>query len=204
VNAAVAGGALYFDFTGGAFGPDPLTTAIYTYDGRIQNLGSTKTSGLDFTLDYERDLTVGTLLTRFDISYIDRFDVRLTPSSSEVGQIDSVGNPASFRARGMVTWLNGGFTGSLAGNYVSGYDDTSSLTPRDVDAFVTFDATLRYDLENTSGLGRAYVSASLLNMFDEDPPFVESGALSFPGSHYDPANASPQGRFLVVSVGTRW
>jgi iron complex outermembrane recepter protein len=206
VNAAIQDGAFYSDGTGGAFGPNPLTSAVYVFDDRLQNLSKTTTSGIDLAAHYRLSVGGNRFDTTVGATLVDKFDVEITPGSVPASEVNSVGFPARFRARAQEQWGYGGFTGSLAVNYVGSYPDTSATVARNVGSFTTFDAVARYEFAETAPSMFHHMAASLgvTNILDRAPPYVVSGAYSFPGSHYDPANADPRGRFVSATLTKRW
>jgi iron complex outermembrane receptor protein len=206
VNAALRNGASFYDGTGGAFGSNPLAAAVYLFDGRIANLSSTDTSGFDFTAFYAIAVGADQVSTRLDATYIDRFVAKLTPGSPPISEVNTVGYPARLRLRGLATWTHGSFNVSIAANFVSGYPDTSTTTPREVASFTTFNLDARYNLSGTglTALHDVVVSVTATNILDRFPPYVGSGTGRFPGSHYDSANADPTGRFIGIGLAKRW
>jgi outer membrane receptor protein involved in Fe transport len=203
VDAATNNGAFYLDVTGGEFGPDPLTSAVNLYDIRTQNLSRTDTSGFDLAVSFPFTVGIDQIDTRLDATYIDKFSTRLTSGSSQLSRVDTVGFPARLRLRGQSAWTHGNLNVALAANYVNSYSDTSSIAPRDVGAYTTIDLVARYTFEESAWSG-AVVTLAATNVFDRRPPFVESGNTSILGSHYDPANADPRGRFVVFTIGKNW
>jgi iron complex outermembrane receptor protein len=205
VNSIVQNGHLFLDITRGAFGANAIANTVWLYDERLANLSSTKTSGFDFGANYLIHLGTDEFNSAVNLTYIDRFLIRLTPSAPQFSAVNTIGYPARVHLRGQETWTHGDFNLNLAANYVGGYPDTSSLMPRNVGAYTTVDIVGRYDLINASQLLRG-VSATIaaLNLLDRQPPYVVSGTTAFVGSHYDPANASPLGRMIVLSITKRW
>jgi iron complex outermembrane receptor protein len=209
VAAGIRHGISYYDLTGGAFGPDPLAETLYVLDLRTANLSSTRTSGYDINASYPVVIGTSQIKTLLELTHIDQFQVRLTPSSPFASEENSVGNPASTRLRAEEAWTRGDLTVSTAVNYVNGYPDTSSLVPRMVAAFTTVDFTVRYGVSSSSlrGLNGFTVAFAVSNLFDRMPPYVASGDVGFPFfqlSHYDPANASPLGRAINLSLTKSW
>jgi iron complex outermembrane recepter protein len=205
INAFTAGGASFFDFTFGAFGPNPLASTLYVVDGRIQNLSSTTTTGIDATVQYDWDIGADEITLRVDMTKILEFETSLTANSPQISRVDTVGFPADLRIRAQANWRHDRFNLSGAVNYVDAYPDTSSLAGREVSAYTTADLVFRYDFWEAEASSPHRVTGTLgvSNVFDEDPPYVNSGA-RLPGSHYDPANADPSGRFVYGSIGIRW
>jgi len=70
-------------------------------------------------------------------------------------------------------------------------------------SWVTMDLNVTYRAPRNaeSWLNGLEVSASAVNLFDRDPPYVADGAYGF---GYDPANASPFGRVLSLLLRKRW
>jgi iron complex outermembrane receptor protein len=206
VTEGIEHGAPYLDYTFGAFGTNPLAETVYVLDGRTANLSTTKTSGYDLNASYPIAIGIGQLKTLLELTHIDQFQVKIFPTSPPASEVNAVGYPASTRLRGQEAWTRGDLTVSTAVNYVSGYPDTSSLTPRRVAAFTTVDFTVRYGVSNSSlrGLDGLTVALAVSNLFDRLPPYVASGTIDFVGSHYDPANASPLGRAINLSLTKNW
>ncbi len=202
VNAAIQNGALYLDFTSGAFGPDPLATATYLYNDRIQNLSKTETSGFDATVSYPFVFGTERVESRIEATYIEKFSSELTSGSPQVSEVNTVGYPARIRARGQETWTHGSLAVSLAANFVNSYPDTSVTTLRNVGSFTTVDLVARYAYPGRlpSALYGFVVTFTVINAFDRRPPYVVSGTPSLPDSHYDPANGSPLGRFVTLQL----
>jgi iron complex outermembrane receptor protein len=206
VAAGTQHGAPYDDYTFGVFGPDPLAETVYVWDFRTANLSSTKTSGYDLNASYPVAVGISEIKTLVTLTHIDEFQVKVTPVSPSVSEVNSVGYPASTRLRAQEAWSYGALTLSTAVNYVNGYPDMSSLTPRRVAPFTTIDFTARYGVSNTSfrGLNGLTAAFAVSNLFDRLPPYVASGDVELLGSHYDPANASPLGRTLNLSLTKSW
>ena len=113
-----------------------------------------------------------------------------------------------MRLRAQEGWTRGDLNLNAAINYVNSYPDPSSLTPRQVGAFTTVDMAVRYSVSNDSlpSLDGLVAAFSVINVFDKRPPYATTGAGTFIGSrsHYDPANASPLGRTIYLSLNKNW
>jgi iron complex outermembrane receptor protein len=207
LSAAQAAGAQIYDFTGGAFGPNPYASTVYLYDLREQNLSTTKTSGFDVSANYRVLLGGDRLDTRVAVTHIDKFSTEVAAGAPDISTLNTVGNPASVRLRGQETWSRGTWSLSAAANYVGKYKDTSATTPVDVGSFATVDVAARYEVSGTSvpGLHGLVAALAVSNVFDRAPPYVTNGTLGlFPGSHYDPANSDPTGRLITLALTKRW
>lgn len=207
VTSLIEAGAVYSDDTGGIFGPNPLATALYVDDGRIQNLSKTNTSGVDVGVRYAFLFSTDRIDTRLDATYIDQYSVRLTPSAPPFSEANSVGYPAKLRVRGQAIWTRGPISLAIAANYTGGYPDTSSASPREVTSFTTIDLVARFAMpDRAPSLLRGLVaSLAATNIFDRSPPYVSDGVLgAFAGSHYDAANANPIGRAVEIQLSKHW
>ena len=207
LSAAQAVAAQIYDFTGGAFGPNPYASTVYLYDLREQNLSSTKTSGYDVSANYRVSLANDRLDTHIDVTHINKFSTEVAAGAPDISTVNTVGYPASVRLRGQETWSRGDWNISVAANYVGKYKDTSATTPVDVGSFATVDLVARYVVRGAPvpGLHGLVAAVVVSNAFDRAPPHVANGTLGlFPGSHYDPANADPTGRQIDLTLNKRW
>jgi outer membrane receptor protein involved in Fe transport len=106
-------------------------------------------------------------------------------------------NPLDWRARGGVSWRTTDWGASLTANYQNEYRDVYALPNRSIDSLVTWDFRASHEFGPERA---ARISLSIQNLFDEDPPFTNNPI----GVGYDPANASPLGRFAVLEVRQSW
>lgn len=94
----------------------------------------------------------------------------------------------------------GAISAAAFANYTDGFRDNLSAPQHDVDDWTTLDLHLSIDLGAQGPIGRSQVSFSVINLFDEDPPFVNNAS----GVGYDPSNADPLGRFVAIELSTRF
>jgi len=202
VNAIQAQGVPFVDLTGGAFGANPLATAVYSFDARFSNVATTSTSGVDLGVSYQFKADSSEITTQLDGTYIGKFTSVLTPGAAPLKEVGALGYPARLKIRGQVNWQRRQTSFTLTGNYVSSYKDTSSVDPRRVSGLFTMDAVLSYAVESASSptLNGLVLTLSAVNIFDRKPPYVVSGNSSLLASHYDAANASPLGRIVSVQL----
>jgi iron complex outermembrane recepter protein len=183
--------------TSGGFAPADISVIV---DARSTNLAITDVRGLDLGLSYAFDLGPGQLELRADATYLFEFLRAASPLAAPVDVVDTIGNPVDLRARLGASWRADRFTIAGFVNYADGYRDNLSAPQRDVDAWITFDLHLSARLGETGAFGRPQIALSFINLFDEDPPFVNNAA----SVGYDPSNADPLGRFLAVELSTRF
>ena len=174
-------------------------------DFRLLNSARTKTDGLDFSVRYGLDTGAW---GRFDFelsgSYILSFQEAFGPGSPVSDLVDTVGNPVDLFMRNSVSWRShAGLSLAAFVNYRDGYRDPLSNPQRDVDSWTTLDLTVAYNTEDrlqALGLGNTTFLVGVQNVLDADPPFVNNPI----GVGYDPANATPQGRFVSVTMIKQW
>ena len=86
-------------------------------------------------------------------------------------------------------------------NYADGYTDNFNDPSRSVDSWTTVDLTVAYNIGDEKGVfSDTRLSLTARNLFNEDPPFVDT----FAGLGYDSVNANPLGRFLSLQISKEW
>jgi iron complex outermembrane receptor protein len=137
-------------------------------------------------------------------SYLFDFERALLPTDDLAEEVDTVGRPIDFKARGSATWTYRPWTVAGYINYSDGYTDTNSEPNRSVASWTTVDLTLSYQtgISNKRGslLDNARVSLVAQNVLQQDPPFVDA----FGAQGYDSSNATGLGRFVSLQVAKEW
>lgn len=175
-------------------------------DNRLTNLAESEVTGVELQLSYAADSGLGTFSAGLNGNYLFDFKRKLLPTDPLVDEVDTYGRPVDFRARGNVGWSRNNW--SVAGfvNYTDGYTDSVSGParpddPRRVDSWTTVDLTIAHETGSDSGfLSDVRMSLTTQNLFDEDPPFVDTRG----GVGYDAINANPLGRFFVFQLTKAW
>jgi iron complex outermembrane recepter protein len=166
-----------------------------------RNLASTETRGLDFQAAYEMDADAGRLMAKFNASYILEFSRRASDTTPTVETLNTLFNPVDLHLRGQLGLSRGGFTGTLFANYVDSYATNSTAAARPIRSWTTFDLALSYRFGDEAGgwLKDTVIGLSAQNLFDRTPPATppQTGS-GITG--YDPANASPLGRFVALDI----
>lgn len=165
-------------------------------DARFVNTSSVRLEGVDANLGYEFDLGDHAFDVDANLTYLDRFDTRATPTAPVQSGINSPNLPVDLRGRASLGWRRADWGASAAVNYVDGYPD---ITGRPIGSWTTADVQLRYaptrgPLEGTTML------LNVQNLFDADPPFYNAPE----GVAYDAANANVIGRFVSVQLTRSW
>lgn len=203
VNRIVEEG-FFQNATGRPFDPAEVEAI---FDNRIQNLSSTDVRGLDFSASHRFTADVGDIGLSLTGSYMFDFINKATPRSSEDNAINRFLRPVDLRFRPGATWSKDGLTAAAFANYTDSYRNDVFSPPTEIGSWTTVDLHVSYDTGDRLGnyFDNAVVSFNVRNLFDQNPPSVGDGpallgsGLSRPVD-YDPANASPLGRFVSVEL----
>ncbi len=133
VERYVADGAYLSDFTGGMFGPDPLSQVMAAYNYVWTNASRVDVKGFDLNVDYPFDVGENAFEIRLNTNYISEMLNKVTPTALPYDLVGTFANPPKLRMRGSLSWMRGGFTGVLTANYAHSYADTAGVVDRPVD-----------------------------------------------------------------------
>lgn len=184
----------------------PVANVAAVVDGRVQNAGSIDAKGIDFSVRHQQETGVGTLRIGASGTYVLNWKVAPVSGAPQTDLVNTFSYPLQFVARGELGLTNGGFASTLFINYRNGYDMPRIFLPtgvstayEKVDSYTTLDLHVGYNFDNDSGmLSKLSVAVDVQNLTDKDPPLVLNGG-AFP-IRFDPANASPYGRMVTVSL----
>ena len=187
-------------------------TAINRVRINFVNGPDVKTSGLDFSASYRaRDVLGGDMNFGADLTYVIEYQVdantiegvEVAPATDYVGTMDYLGYGSQPQWKGtFFAEYNRDIHNVRATlRYVDNMIDTragsatfaTNQEGQKIDAFVTADLAYRVFLPWDTT-----VSASVINMFDQDPPFARLDL------SYDPFTANPYGRHFKLNVTKRF
>jgi outer membrane receptor protein involved in Fe transport len=178
-----------------------LLPVNWILDARINNISRSEVTGVDYQLSYEFKTDLGLFDVGLNGSHMLDFKRALVAADPLVDEVDTLGRPVGFRARGDVTWSYQGWAVTGFVNYVDDYTDNVSVPERSIDSWATVDLTIAYDSGDNRGLlSDTRLSLTTQNLFDENPPFVNS----FSGVGYDTAIASGLGRLISLQITKEW
>ena len=189
------------------FGCDPSNPDALAYiDGRWENIGTTLARGVDIALDARTEAShMGRLSVAWNGTYWSRLAVRPAKTGDFIEYagryVLGVATPRWQHVM-QVGWERGSWSARLAHRYKRSYwDENISAAPgfRDnrVGAWSVFDATLTYKAAD-----RAVLTAGVLNVADEKPPFSNQNGSFQTG--YEPSLTSPVGRALFLQTSYRF
>lgn len=194
-------GALTYNLSGIPYDPSSVTgVAVNSFT----NAASQNVNGVDLSYRQGFKLLYGDLDAFANATWIE-IEQQTLPGAPELALAGTVANVPKFRARAGATWSGGNLSLTAAVNYQEGGTDTGVLPNESIDSLTTVDMNLAYQFPNTEGpFSGLSLALSATNLFDEDPPYVESTSVFLPGIHFDSVNASAVGRFVAVTVRKRF
>ena len=189
---------------------------VQSYRTQYINGGDVKTSGVDFQANLDvGDLFEGALTTGFDGSYLIEYDespymIEGVPTPSTGVQKRAGTYRASIftgynrlRANAYVNWARGIHNLRWQVRYVSSTNQTESNSiglaiatkgTTKIPEYWQHDLTYRVELPYDTTL-----TASIQNIFDEDPPFAIGTQYN-----YDPGSGNPLGRVFAIAAKKRF
>lgn len=167
----------------------------------VQNVASTVTEGVDAQLGSAFDTPAGRLRASLNGSYILGFRQQAGPSTPAIDVRNTLYNPVGLQLRGQLGIVRGAASANLFVNYTDAYRADSTPDAARIDSWTTVDLSLSHELSRfpLAGSGRTTVGLSVINAFDTPPPATPANR-DYRISGYDPANASPLGRFIAAEL----
>ena len=186
---------------------DVNNVAALAYLG-FQNVGSMSIESFAATLHYRREFGRRVLEADLNNSYYGSYEVRITPQSAPTSLVGRAYRPVRLRSRLNVTFMQADdWAVNVRANLTGSYRNTSDpACPGEggcpVSAWVTLDAAIQYSTPEygDSPLRGMRVSFGVTNAFNRPPPYLYGGLRV----NYDPANASPLGRTLAITITKHW
>jgi iron complex outermembrane receptor protein len=163
-----------------------------------QNLGDQSTRGLDISAKARFPGTaIGNLTLNWDATYLIAQRQKDPDTGvwgqSFVGEYSLFGGTLRLKHRLEAIVERGGWEGSLAYNFQSGYADYNPS--HFVNPYDTLDFSLNY-----KGIKNLTLSLAIQNVMDRDPPSSNQNDYFQVG--YDPANTNPRGR--AIGLGAKY
>ncbi|GAC21198.1 TonB-dependent receptor domain-containing protein [Paraglaciecola arctica] len=164
------------------------------------NTGSVKTSGLDFSVNYDMDLaSLGELTLGLDSTYVAAFDIVALDGADTIKGAGSFNSANAFkampklRANTRATWRFDDHVFNASLRYISSYDNDLTADENDnIAAYTTVD--LKYTYTFGSDAGNTSVNVGASNIFDKAPPTLGDGVR--PG--YDATTHDIRGRVVFA------
>ncbi len=180
---------------------------LWIYDTRYRNLALSQQDGFDLSASQSIDTPWGDARLGGTLTRILSYRQQGSPSSSVLTAVEIPGQSPHWRGRFFAGLTQGPFDGTLSLNYADDYRNPWVAGNPPVDSWATFDLNLAYSLDDNPKDERgARLSLSIQNLFDEPPPFLGDGSnrTILAPIGFDPANANPLGRTVVVGISQKW
>jgi hypothetical protein len=184
-------------FLGGSVGNVGIINRVNV----VRNLASTETRGIDLQVGYALETPAGRWTAGANVNKVLEFSRQAAVTTPVVSVVDTFLDPADLKVRASLGYSRGGFTGNAYINYTDSYRTDTTASAEPISSWTTADLNLTYAFGEAgpSWLDGAAATLSVTNLFDRAPPSTPTlGANLVSG--YDPANASPVGRFVAVEL----
>jgi outer membrane receptor protein involved in Fe transport len=193
---------------------DPVSAAstlysggnVWVFDNRFRNLATSRQDGFDIAAKDDIKTSWGDLALGLNATHVLAYKQQGSSTSPVVSSLGVPGQPVDWRGRAYASLISGRFGGTLGVNYVDSY--ANPLAPagqQKIDSWTTVDLILTYDLRRGASKGSRF-NLSIQNLLDKNPPHLDpvSGSNIVYPVGFDPANANPLGRFLVLGLTQTW
>lgn len=182
--------------------PQSVGNTVAIADDRLQNIGATNVDGFDFQGSHSGRILTLHYNVGLQAAYLLKYENQLSTVSAPQELLSTFENPVNLRARLTGGLSKGGWSGHVAFNYVNHYENNTGPTPIEIASWTTMDIQLAYRFERTGTLLRGLrLAVSCTNCMNRAPPFVIPVGYVF---DFDPANSSPLGRFVSLSLDKKW
>ena len=186
------------------FTPDEIAAIAHL---GVVNAASVHPRGIDTSLAYSWDASIGTFRVQSSATYFIDYEFRFTRTAQVSAGIDRLGQPPRFRSNVEVGLLKSAWNIYVRGNFTKSYRnpiDLSCADPRgcEIDSLMTLDMGVAYSSQpasRRSALSGLTIALDVTNALDKDPPFV-----GIVDGNFDGSNASPLGRAFAVKVSKKW
>ena len=172
---------------------------VLGYTG-FRNVSKRLIKGVDLSVSYDWTTTKGDFTASVDGTYLLDYEAQITDVSAPQEQVSTVYRPVDLKLRSALSWSFEGFSVYAAVNYVDGYtDNLSGVSDNAIEKWTTMDLMLAYDSGDriaSPWLSNSKISLGVQNLFDRDPPFVDTAD----GLNFDSTNATPLGRFVTLRI----
>lgn len=174
-------------------------------DGRGQNLGASRTKGIDFTADYTATLGNGDRLgVMVGGTYLTSYMISVAPSAPMVDRLNTIFNPLQFKVRSVLTWDHGPIGARVQWVHVNGYRNIAANPVQNVRAYNPVELSLNWRIGDRSAAGffekGMTLGLEVRNLFNERPPYVNIAPSGNGSGGYDATAADPIGRLFAVTV----
>ena len=184
--------------------PNPASCVFV--DGRSLNLGRSQMQGIDFNVRYSTMVSSSDRITLLlNGTYIISYKVAFTPGGTYKSLRNRIFNPLTFKGRAAASWEHGPLTLRTEISHIGGYDNDIVTPIQKVNSYTLVDLSLDWDVTKTfdMGVNNVTLGFEVHNLFNTDPPYVNSIPGGNGGGGYDPTVTNPIGREFAISLRTK-
>lgn len=200
----------YFSADYAGLGPAGVSVI---FDDRYTNVATSREAGVNLSISYSLPTEYG----RFDLSltgvHLITNEFQAIASSEPIALLNTFGEPTKWKGHSNFGWSLGKLTSLVTLNYINSYQNNLFTPSEKIGSWTTADLYLSYVLGDAKAssylLRNLSIAFSIQNLANTKPPFVSFPQQDlFPGQNslppFDPANASPLGRFLALGFKKKW
>jgi len=188
-------------------GGNPANVTLFV-DGRNNNLGTSRTKGFDFQVDYQLDTSnYGNFHFNLNGTWLNSYALSIAATAPLIDRLDTIFNPLKFKARASVSWDKGDFHSQLALTHVGGYTNNAVTPQQSVPDYNPLDLRVAYTLGKNGTatlLKDLTLGFEIRNLFDEQPPYVNLAPSGNGSGGYDATTTNPVGRLYAISLRKSW
>lgn len=174
---------------------NPATTPYLIVDMRRRNNGHHVVEGIDFHIDYVRDMDFGSISTGVSGTDYTKNVQQIIQGVGDTNLLTTGLSPYSFSV--YAGGVMGDLTARVTMNYSAGYSVTGIPNQTHVGAFKPVNLYLGYDMSGLSSwLSNSTFNFNISNLLGEDPPKYNSA----PGY----ANGGTLGRLFQISISKKF
>jgi outer membrane receptor for ferrienterochelin and colicin len=174
---------------------DPTTGqnigAIVRINQSFFNAAKVATAGFDLAINHRLDIgRFGTIRNNLMATYVDKYDIQLTPTSPVVDGSDNRNNTRAgaalsvdLRATLRTTWSLGNHSVQSLVRYTDAFVNDNLTLPLKptIPTFTVWDLNYGYDLPaDTFGLATSNLTVGINNVLERNPPVIPDGNGSLP------------------------
>ena len=179
-----------------------MSTVYGVLDSRTQNLARIKTSGIDFYLRYNREVSFGDVYADISGTRILTFVQQSSPTSALIDTLPT--NTTKFRISTTLGANIGDLKAQVTWNHSGGFDITpaaASLNQAKIDAYNVFNLFFQYKVPGDSAIAKDLAfTLNIDNVFDKDPPLFRGADNSLFGVR----NGFTLGRLIRIGVSKKF
>jgi iron complex outermembrane receptor protein len=162
--------------------------------------------GIDFNIHYSTMVSDSDRISLLlNGTYITSYKVAFTPGGEFKNLRNRIFNPLTFKGRAAVSWEHGPLTLRSEVSHIGGYDNDVVTPIQKVDSYTLVDLSLDWDVTGTFdvGIDNATLGLEVHNLFNTNPPYVNTRPGANGGGGYDPTVTNPIGREFAISLRTK-